>query len=64
MKLTIEVTKDSVYLRTDKRIEDGGYVMSLFRENGQDSVGYDGDPSKREVCLKIADVLLGSHKEL
>lgn len=60
MKLTIQVNSDQIYMRSEESIEDGGIAFTLYRDEHGDSVGFCGDESKRDMCLKIADILLGN----
>lgn len=58
MKLEIQVNDDNIYMRTDASKAAGGFVLALYRGKNGDSFGFDGDESKKEWALKIADVCL------
>jgi len=58
MKLEIQINDNNIYMRTDAPKASGGFVMAMYRGNDGDSVGYDGDESKKEWALKIADICL------
>lgn len=60
MKLTINLSgKDTVYIKSEKSSEEGGFSLVLFRAEGrQDHIGFSGDSKYQAMCLKIADAIL------
>lgn len=58
MNLNISVNKDQVYIRTEKPVNEGGYTFTLYRNDGSDFVGFDGEEKWRDLCLQTADCLL------
>ena len=58
MQLNVKLSgSDTVYIKTENSVSEGGFTFVMYRENGVDSVGYDGQEHYREMCCKIADVI-------
>ena len=60
MKFTVDkIDSSSVYIKSENSVEKGGFALTLVRVRDEDNVGFVGNKEFENMCLSIADVVLG-----